>query len=163
MNTHSTELTSPGLAPADWLAVFRKWWMFCCQQIRMSTTAGSLSSRAPTNICRKASTPPQQHSSPSLRFSYLCSPWRSGGTLSQRAELPTSSETLRFPTVRRAHVQGLAVSEDICFELNHSSDLQQGLDGEAKPELMMAYILLFPPPWCSERGTNNLRLWELLG
>lgn len=55
-------------------------------------------------------------------------------------------------------MEGLAGSEDICFELNHSSGLQQGLDEEAKPGLMLDYIPLFPAPYCSERGTNNLRL-----
>lgn len=39
---HNTELSSPGLAPADWQGVFRKWWLFCCHQIRVSTTADSL-------------------------------------------------------------------------------------------------------------------------
>lgn len=49
----------------------------------------SFEARAPANICNKASTPQQQCSSPSLRFSYLCSPLRSGVTLSQRAQLPS--------------------------------------------------------------------------
>lgn len=87
--SQSTELTSPGLAPADWQAVCRKWWVFCCWKIRMSTTHGSFQAEAPANICRKASPPHLQCSSPSLSFRCLWSPLTSGGTPSQGVQLPT--------------------------------------------------------------------------
>lgn len=164
---HSTELTSPGLAPADWQAVCSEWWVFCCCQIRMSTRADSLfkPEPQPTSVLRhphlsgRAAAP--------LWGPVICVVPQEVEWLSpNKLNFPPGTEILGFPTVRKAHIQGLAGSEDICFDLNHSSDLQQGLDEEAKPGLAYkpaGLYSLFPPPYCSERGTNNPRLWDLLG
>lgn len=68
-----------------------------------------------------------------------------GGLSPSRLNSPPGTETLHLPTVRRANIQSLAGTEDISFELNHSSGLQQGLDEEGKHGLMLAFILNFLP------------------
>lgn len=105
--------------------------------------------RASTNICRKAPAPHYRCSSPSPQLSYLCRALkrRGGGVVlsPNRLSTPPGTETLNFPFVGRANVQGLAGTEDISFELSHSPGLQQGLDEEVKHGVMLAFILAFLP------------------
>lgn len=115
----------------------------------------SLQGWAPTNICRKASKPHQQCSSPSPQVSYLCSPLKDGGTHPQQAQLPTWYRKTAFSHCENEQIFNVWVAQRTSA-LNWITAQASSRDSTKKQNMDWCWLLSwFSSPLVKERPINQ--------